>query len=103
MIFTGWSMGSHSAFQALVEPSIRFVPIPDERMGFGQAGCQVCAEGRGGRGVPKEPNPTHMRQRYACANRARQRAREKAPLPPTPHRSAYGGLPQFFPNISTER
>ena len=101
MISAGWSMGSHSSHQRAVGPVIRSVQIPNERMGIGQVGCRVCAQSRGDdQGAPKEPTSPHMRQRYACANRARQRARGKAPFAPPPHRSACGGLSQFFPHIS---
>jgi len=93
-IAAGWSMGSQTARQALVEPVIASVQIADERMGFVQS--------RGDRWrVPLEAASTHMRQRDACDKAPVNRRVENDPFPPPPHRSDRGA-PRNFSSLFSQ-
>jgi hypothetical protein len=103
----GVGKGSHSPIQRVVEPAIRSVPIPDERMGFVRQGvggvCRVQKAG-GVAEVSSTGRVLHaLRQAQAGGLLAVSWPSEKAPFPPAPSRSVEGDFPQFFPNISTER
>jgi hypothetical protein len=93
MIAAGWSMGSQTACQALVEPVIRSVRIPDERMGY--------VHSRGDRWrVPSWPLTVGCERVRSRDNAPVIRRVEKRPFPPPPYRSVVGGHPQFFLHFS---
>jgi len=89
MIAAGWSMGSQTAFQRVVEPVIACVQIADERMDSVQR--QGVA-----RGVTLEPTQKHMRPGVRSGEPRPLTHAERDPLPPPPYRCARGYPPQFF-------
>jgi hypothetical protein len=99
----GVGKGSHPSLQRVVGPAIRSVPIPDERMGFVRQGvvgvCRVSSRQGGRRGVPNRQGMAGTAQGTGWGLERCQAGGEKAPFPPSPHRSVMGGLSQFFPHI----
>jgi hypothetical protein len=99
----GVGKGSHQPFHRVVGPAIRSVPIPDERMGFVRQGvvgvCRVSSRQGGRRGVPNRQGMAGTAQGTDWGLERCQAGGEKAPFPPSPHRSVVGGLSQFFPHI----
>ena len=100
----GIGKGGHSPIQRVVGPAIRSVPSPDERMGFVRQGvggvCRVQNRGGGRRGVCVWQGLAGTAQGAGWGLARCQAGHEKAPFPPSPHRSVVGDFPQFFPTIS---
>jgi hypothetical protein len=95
MISAGWSMGSQTVVQALVEPAIGSVRIPDERMGFVRVAIRVPRQG-GQQRVPTQGNRHHARVNGRGIGRACLRGDARGTFPPPPYHQRWGSPPQFF-------
>ncbi len=94
----GLGKGSHSPFQRVVEPSIGFEQIADERMGFVRV--SVCGEARGQRGCLPSARPALYAPVNAHGIAPSACAVKTDPLPPYPTPSARGTPRNFSPTFS---